>query len=75
LTRWRHHQTRSLVRVEPGVMVLAENISSVIAQTRVCILVKKASSPGSRAAISSSGRPSASLNRDVHFSPIALVMP
>ena len=37
LTRWRHHQTRSLVFVSPGVIVFDENISCVIDHTSSCI--------------------------------------
>ena len=74
-TRWRHHQTRSLVRVFAGLDDLVENIVCVIARPAPACCAKNASSSGSRDAMSSSGSPSASLNRAVHVSPSAALMP
>ena len=75
LTRCRHHHTRSLVRVVPGVITFDENIVCVIDHTSSCMRRKNASSSGSRTAMSSSGSPSASRKRDVQVSPSAAVIP
>ncbi len=75
LTRCRHHHTRSLVFVTPGVIVFSENISCVIDQTSSVIFAKKTSSSGRRTAMSSRGSASASLKREVQVLPSALDIP
>ena len=63
------------MRVLPGTMTLSENIVCVICQTSAVILLKNASSSGSRDAMRSSGSRSASLNFDVHAAPSASDIP